>query len=1218
MSLNGNFDIDESVTKSELASPQIQSILKQLHAVHGKSLSAEERERAAIELAANLLTEANRTITHREKRELKELARMMKEPHGKIFTLLLTDKCFRSKKSTRVADQLLYLLAQFGIPNYLSWGKKLSLLLFQFFGEPLAFILVPFLRMVIRRQAARVILPGEAIAMKQHLRARMKEGVRLNINHLGEAILGEEEARRRHQIYLADLKREDIECVSIKISTIYSQIHLIGWEASYEVLAERLRGLYRVAMEHSFVRSDGTRVPKFVNLDMEEYRDLLFTKELFVRVLSEEEFFKFSAGIVLQAYLPDTHAIQKELTAWAMDRVARGGAPIKVRIVKGANLAMERVEASLHNWPQAPFLQKVDADAQFKKMVAWGCTHERAKAVHLGIGSHNLFDIAYALLLRAENRVEKEVHFEMLEGMANHERRVIHKISGDVLLYCPVAKRKDFQSAIAYLIRRLDENTSAENFLRTIFDLRPGTKEWDEQVIAFSQACHEMNAMTEAPRRTQNRNAPASPVSMHAHFENEPDTDFSLSQNRKWAEGVAKKWKESKGMNIPLVIAGKERESKEQGIGYDPAHHGVPLYRFALADEGMIEEAIAHAKNRELSWAKTNVEDRCNLLSKIAAKMREKRGDLLGVMMADGGKTILEGDPEVSEAIDFAEYYLRSMQKMHICKDIEWSPRGTILVAPPWNFPISIPAGGILAALVAGNCVLFKPAPEAVLSGWILANVFWEAGVPKDVLQFINCVDDPVGNVLIKDRRIDGIALTGGTTTALHFLRERPDMYLMAETGGKNAIIVSAMADRDLAVKDIVQSAFGHNGQKCSACSLAVLEKEVYNDRQFLRMLKDAVESLRVGPCWDFSAKITPLIREPNPVLLRGLTTLEEGESWLVKPKPSSENPLLWTPGVKLGVRRGSFTHQTELFGPLLGVMCAETIEHAIDIVNDTPYGLTSGIHTLDEREQELWKEKIEAGNCYINRGVTGAIVQRQSFGGTKASAFGPGAKAGGPNYVMQFSHAKQVGLPQEKHPLPYAVNELTGVLHKFPFSAEELGILYASFGSYAYWAKHFSEEHDPTKIVGQDNILRYRPHKRMCIRVADEDKPLDILRTLAAALSCQAHFEVSWSQNPHLLPMRDYLHHISHQLRFVSEKNEAFLVRLKEGEFRRLRVLTPPDSLVYEHAARTGCTVLSSPVLANGRFELLHYFREVIFSRDYHRYGNLGLRENEQRKAVS
>lgn len=314
-----------------------------LSSCQSKPLTLEQREKLTIELAANMLREANRTMTCSEKRIQAELSRMMRDPCGKVFTTSMTDQCFRSHKSSRVADQLIYLMNQFGIPRYLGWTKRYALAAFQLFGKMFSWILVPLSRTALRRATAKVILPGEKQALEKHMGRRRMEGVRLNLNHLGEAILGEEEAKRRLHVYLNDLKQGTVEYVSVKISTIYSQIHLPGWENTLEILAERLRQLYRVAMKHTFTRADGTKVPKFVNLDMEEYRDLILTKDLFRKVLSEKEFIQLSAGIVLQAYLPDSHEIQKELTEWAMERVKQGGAPIKIRIVKGANLAMERL-----------------------------------------------------------------------------------------------------------------------------------------------------------------------------------------------------------------------------------------------------------------------------------------------------------------------------------------------------------------------------------------------------------------------------------------------------------------------------------------------------------------------------------------------------------------------------------------------------------------------------------------------------------------------------------------------------------------------------------------------------------------------------------------------------------------------------------------------------------------------------------------------------------
>lgn len=1199
-------------------SPILQQAMKHISSVKGNAQAQPQRKKVAIDLAADMLREAVRTQTFKEKRIQAQLARMMKDPKGKTFTTSMTDQCFRSHRSSRVADQMVYLLEEFGVPQYLSWDKRLQLSVFKEIGKPFAFLFVPMATFMLRKETSTVILPGERKALAEHMEKRRREGVRLNLNHLGEAILGEKEAERRLNIYLHDLTQNDIEYISVKISTIFSQINLLDWNHSLEILSDRLRKLYRTAMVHTFTRADGSKTVKFVNLDMEEYRDLHLTKQLFMKVLSEPEFHQFSAGIVLQAYLPDSHEIQRELTEWAMQRLKNGGAPIKIRIVKGANLAMEQVEGSLRDWPQAPYMTKAEVDANYKRMVSYGCLPPHAKAVFLGIASHNLFDISYAMLTRAESGVEKEITFEMLEGMADHIRRVVQKISGDMLLYCPVATKEDFQSAVAYLIRRLDENTGPENFLRHTFGLRPGTPEWEEQARIFSQACDDMNRVSLKPRRTQNRQQPPSKPDPKEHFENEADTDFSLAQNREWGQRIASKWQQLTFPNIPNVIGGKDfHQPNPEGKGYSPSQPDKVLYRYSLADWKEVDQALNVAKSNEKVWSSKSVEERCNLLYAAAHRLREARDELIGVMMADGGKTIVEGDPEISEAIDFAEYYRRSMLKMDACKDIQWSAKGTILVTPPWNFPASIPAGGIFAALVTGNCVIFKPAPEAVLTGWILVNRLWEAGIPKEVLQFINCADDPIGSKLIADPRVSAIILTGATSTARLFQKLRPGLHLSAETGGKNPFIITSLADRDLAIKDLVQSAFGHSGQKCSAASIAILEAEVYDDPHFKTNLRDAVESLHVGAPWDFASKVVPIIRAPGDALLKGLTTLDKGEEWLVKPKQDPHNPNLWSPGVKYGVRPGSFMHQTELFGPVLGVMRANNLNHAIELANGTPYGLTSGLHSLDEREQKIWMEKVEAGNCYINRTITGAIVRRQPFGGCKASSFGHGSKAGGPNYVAQFAIPKQVSLPQEKHPVNEATNSLSLFIEKISLTPEELGTWYASIGNYAYWAKRFSHDHDPSKIIGQDNLFRYVPQKGICFRVQDEDKALDVLRICAAALSCGTRLEVSWTRERTAAKINDQWPHVMPSFRFVQETEDQFNQRVNKGTFKRVRLLSHAKDPLKSVASESFTFLDEAPVLANGRFELLHYLREVAFSIDYHRYGNLGLREGEHRKPI-
>lgn len=1189
-----------------------------LQSVRGSPMSLDDRAKLSVELASLILSCAYHFQTPEEKKQQKDLAKLMADPLGKIFTTAFADQSFRPNSAPRIADQMVYLLNYFGIPKFMSFAKRAQLKAFKATALTVPSLVVPFAMTAIRQEASKVIIPGETKALLAHMKKRNDEDIRLNLNHLGEAILGEEEAQKRLDIYLEDLKIPRINYVSIKISTIYSQINTISWDDTVEQVAKRLRKLYRAAMRNQCSISGGQKEPKFVNLDMEEYKDLHLTKEVFKKVLSEEEFMSLSAGIVLQAYIPDSHIIQQELTEWAKERVKKGGAPIKIRIVKGANLAMEHFEASVRGWPQAPYTSKIETDSNYKRMIHYAFLPENAKCVHIGVGSHNLFDIAYAMILAAEQKVEEYIIFEMLEGMADHIRRIVHELTGSILLYCAVATKEDFQSAIAYLIRRLDENTGPENFLRHIFNLKPGSDLWHTQADFFIEGLRDIETCPLGGRRTQDRFAPSTQLDIDEPFENEPDTDFSLPVNVKWAHHILEEYEGKHFGQIPLVIAGNDlHEPTPTGKGLDPSKPGSEIYQYSNATDAQMSEALDCAKSAEAKWRQTTVEERCKIMAKFAYLLREKRAHMQGVMMADGGKTLLEADIEYSEAIDFAEYYLRSMSRWDSFSDLNFEPIGTVLVAPPWNFPVSIPAGGIVAALITGNCVIFKPAPETVLCGYETVKLLWKAGVPKDVLQFVNCVDEPTGSNLIKDDRINSVILTGATETAQMFLKMKPGLHLCAETGGKNALIITAASDRDLAIKDLVASAFGHSGQKCSAASIAILEKEVYEDKRFLRQLKDAAASLKVGSVWDPQNKLSPLIREPGKALMKGLTTLEEGETWLLKPRQDPNNPCLWTPGIKMGVKKGSFSHQTEFFGPLLSIMRAEHLDHAIEIANATKYGLTSGIHSLDEREIQKWEKMIIAGNCYINRTITGAVVQRQPFGGTKKSSFGNGAKAGGPNYLLQFMKITQKHLPKEKAPVNPFVNKLSTFLEKFDLSAEQLGTWYASIANYAFWWQRFRKDHDPTKIVGQDNIFRYVKRKKIVIRLQPEDPPLDYLRLFAAALTTGTSLEVSWNKQGKEFPPEANWQLLLPIFNIVFETEEEFYHRVKTGGVKRIRMISKPSKELIEATSYSACFIDTSPVLANGRIELLHYLREVSISHDYHRYGNLGLRENEIRKPI-
>jgi RHH-type proline utilization regulon transcriptional repressor/proline dehydrogenase/delta 1-pyrroline-5-carboxylate dehydrogenase len=432
-------------------------------------------------------------------------------------------------------------------------------------------------------------------------------------------------------------------------------------------------------------------------------------------------------------------------------------------------------------------------------------------------------------------------------------------------------------------------------------------------------------------------------------------------------------------------------------------------------------------------------------------------------------------------------------------------------------------------------------------------------------------------------------------------------MRLFAETSGKNAIVVTALADRDQAIRDLARSAFGHNGQKCSAASLAICEAEVYDDPGFRRQLRDAAASLAVGPAWDLASRITPLTQAPGPDLRRALTTLEDGEEWLLEPRPDGRNPQLWSPGIKLGVAAGSFFHRTECFGPVLGLMRAEHLDEAIDLANATAFGLTSGIHTLDDREIALWQDRVEAGSLYVNRPVTGAIVRRQPFGGWKASSVGPGAKAGGPNYVFQLMRWRQSALPSA--PGEALTDPMAEMLDLCLAELDEPAardLVRASAASYARaWREHFSREHDPSAVLGEQNIFRYRPCRRVLARGSIEGTEAAtalcqiLLATCAAGLSLSVSVPSGQAPWP-WMSERD-------GLSVAVEAEAALAGRLVGADAPdRLRAWEPVSFALRAAANRAGVAVIDWPVLASGRLELRCYLREQTISRIRHRYGNI------------
>ena len=1133
-----------------------------------------------------LYDESYSGLTKTEKNEQHMYGTMVTTPNDKKFIVRMLDETSQVRDRQKLAIRVRDLINQYGIPKFLGWGDRILFWMYQKFAYLPLFnwVSVPIIKWRLRRDTSRVIIDQARPNLTRHLAERFEENIGQNVNLLGEVVLGDGEADKRYYSYLDALKEPDINYISVKISGIYAQTHALNYKECFPELVRRMSELYQAAIDNPYTDPEGVKRAKFVNLDMEEYKDAHLTMKLFKEVLSLPQFKNYEAGIVVQAYLPDAWDFQTELLEFAKARVADGGAPIKMRIVKGCNLDMENIVSDLRGWPNPVRPDKTEVDANYLHIIERGLKPENARVLHIGMASHNLFTISYAYLLTEMYQTPKDCFcFEMLEGMANHVWRAQKKLGNHVILYTPVVKKEHFLNAISYLVRRMDENTAPDNFLTHSFSLKPDTKEWRELEQQFINAYNMKDSITHIPTRVQDRNQPYVGQEPRDEMINEPDTDFDRFCNQEWVEKIFAKWKSQGQMTgdkaewgdwkpgdlLPTQIGAELVYNDDRAKYFDRSQDGdVIVCEMSRANKEQTEKILAIAEADPGGWRNTSIEERHQIMYRAANILGEMRGDLNGSMCAITGKTVEEGDVEVSEGIDYCRFYTTTMKKYAALDDIEMKAKGTVLVLSPWNFPCAIPCGGVVAALASGNTCILKPATVAAPVAWLFAKAFWEAGVPKEALQVI-IADREATPLLTSSPVVKHIILTGGTETAQSIAHANPRKPLSAETGGKNVMILTAQCDRDHAIMNACRSAFGNAGQKCSACSILLVERSVYNDPVFFEKLKDCASSLKVGGVWNAGNIVGPMITNQNDKLLQAFT-LEPGEKWLIAPEFVDEKKFILKPTVKYDVKPSSFTFRTELFAPLLAVTPYDTLDEAIDLVNGLDYGLTSGIQTLDEQEQKYWKDHIQAGNLYINRGITGAIVNRQPFGGMKLSAFGPGLKAGGPNYCGQFMYITDK-----------------------PGSTTDYKTSYAE-----WYEKEFRHARNiQPKIRGEQNVFRYLPLKGgMVMRLfGDEDlDQIEMVQLAAQTVGTPLTISVD-PANP------------------IAEKLTGKLKKESLGDFcnhiknyERVRTISKnvPDA-VFEAAAQCDKYIAQSLPVKNGRIELALYIKEQSIANEYHRYGS-------------
>jgi RHH-type proline utilization regulon transcriptional repressor/proline dehydrogenase/delta 1-pyrroline-5-carboxylate dehydrogenase len=1098
------------------------------------------------------------------------LADLLRDPKGLDFTVAFVDRVVRPE-DPKAAVVELQRLAQ-DPPTFLPRALRRVLSYGGTASHLAPRIAVPTAQAVMRHLVSHLILDARERQLGRQIARLTADGTKLNINLLGEAVLGSREAERRLEGVRELIERDDVDYVSIKVSAIVEHLSLWGAAETVDHIVETLLPLYLAAARQPR--------PTFINMDMEEYRDLELTLQVFEKLLDRPELRDLPTGIVLQTYLPDAVRAMDRVRVAAGRRVEAGGAPVKVRLVKGANLAMEQVDASVAGLRQAPFESKQEADAQYKRLLLSSLDREHLRAVHVGVAGHNLFDIAFAHLLMAERDLVAEdgIEFEMLAGMAPGQQAVVREAVGSLRLYVPVVSPDHFDVAVSYLVRRLEENASSENFMSAVFELATSQDLFAREEGRFRAALAQALAgPAENTHRTQDRAAEAAEArrgllpelggtvipAAPGRFVNTPDTDMSVAANQAWAAGITHRIRDS-----ALGTAEIEAAHVDTVDGVDE------VYRRALA--------------AQQAWGSRSAGERAAALRRIAQVYAAHRDQLLEVMASESGKTFDQGDPEVSEAMDFALFYAEQAEALAADPELRFRPRPLTLVTPPWNFPLAIPTGGVLAALATGSAVVMKPAPQARRTGAMIGALIHEAGIDEDLVRIVDVPEDEVGRALISDPRVDQLILTGAYDTAALFASWRPELPIKAETSGKNAIIVTPHADLDLAAKDVAASAFGHAGQKCSASSLVITVGSVTTSKRFLSQLADAVLSLHVGYPTDPTAQVGPVVERPTGKLATGLTSLGPGESWLAQPQPLDETGRLWSPGVRDGVRPGSAFHLTEYFGPILGMMHADSLEEAIAFQNGTAYGLTAGLHSLDPDEIATWTQEVQAGNLYVNRSITGAIVERQAFGGWKRSSIGQTSKAGGPNYLIHLMDAADGDVPAVDGP------DGPGAWLEAAYHSDR-----------EHWAHTFAPR-DPQDLHGEINVLRYLPVPTV-VRAAAGTTPAQLRRVLHAARTVDADVEVSVADDALRAVVTDVEQSpsSSRPIPAVVEDAAAFAARIPGLDRTRIRLLGEADpALVRAISQRIEVALLTGPVVAGGRVELLSFLHEQAISATDHRYG--------------
>jgi len=843
-----------------------------------------------------------------------------------------------------------------------------------------------------------------------------KEKMAFTIDILGEAVITEAEAQSYLERYLdlmaqlaaasknwkpvAQIDEADGESlspvqVSVKLTAFYSQFDPLDAAGSAARVSDRIRIVLRKAQE----------LDVSIHFDMEQYayKDLIFS--ILKQVLLEEEFrSRTDVGITVQAYLRDSERDTQDLIAWVKQR----GYPLTVRLVKGAYWDRETIKAEQKHWQQPVFNDKAATDLNFEKITQ--LLLENHEYIYSAIGSHNVRSQAHAIAIAETlNIPRRRFEMQVLYGMGDKLAKALSDRGYRVRVYCPYG---ELLPGMAYLIRRLLENTANSSFLRQNLEERP-IEELIAPPVLRESGVGSRESQT-IPRTTHH--AP------RTTFHPAADTDYAAVEAREKSQQAFQQVRQLFGKTYLPLVNGEYVATEEIIDSVNPSNFSEVVGKIGLLSVEQAEQAMQAAKAAFPGWKNMPAKQRANILRKAGDLMELRRAELSAWIVLEVGKPVKEADAEVSEAIDFCRYYAAEMERLDAGYNYDvagetnrylYQPRGIAIVISPWNFPLAIATGMTVAALVAGNCTLLKPAETSSVIAAKLTEILVEAGFPKGVYQFVPGKGSKVGAHLVNHPDTHLIAFTGSREVGCRIYAEAAKVQpgqkhlkrVIAEMGGKNGTIVDESADLDQAVVGVVQSAFGYSGQKCSAASRVIVLDSVYDT--FMHRLVEATRSLNIGATELPSTQVGPVIDGNAQARIREYIEQGRQEAKVALEIPAPDNGYFINPTIFSEVPATATIAQEEIFGPVVAVIRVKNFAEAIAVANGTDYALTGGLYSRTPSHIQMAQEQFEVGNLYINRTITGAIVARQPFGGFKMS--GVGSKAGGPDYLLQFLEPRTV-----------------------------------------------------------------------------------------------------------------------------------------------------------------------------------------------------------------